>query len=112
MRTTITLSDDERRRLEKWTRNGTTEQRHAVRAGMILMLADGSTNEAVAREFDVRVATVSKWRTRFAEQGLEGLFVLLVPASRRVTAERRSIAFWSSSTVIHRRAIRSGTGAC
>ena len=73
MRTTITLSDDERQRLERQTRNGTTEQRHAVRARMILMLADGSTNEAVARAVGVRVATVSKWRTRFEAQGLEGL---------------------------------------
>lgn len=72
--TPISLSDDERRTLEQWVRNGTTQQRHVVRARMILMLADGLSNEAIGRELNVRPATVSKWRTRFAKEGLEGLF--------------------------------------
>lgn len=72
--TEIELADDERRQLEQWARKGKTEQRHALRARMILMLAEGQSNEAVGQELGVRAATVSKWRTRFAEEGVEGLF--------------------------------------
>ena len=59
--------------LESWVRSGTTEHRTAQRACMILRLAEGATNEAVAQELGTRAARVSKWRTRFAAERLAGL---------------------------------------
>lgn len=54
-------------------RCGTTQQRHVFRARIMLMADEGSTNVAIAEELDTRPSTVGKWRTRFVEQGLEGL---------------------------------------
>ena len=48
-------------------------RRLAERAAIVLACADGSSNTAVAQELSVTVATVRKWRARFAEQGLAGL---------------------------------------
>ena len=71
--TQIALSEEERTVLESWVCSGTTEHRTAERARMILRLADGATNETVARELKTRPARVSKWRTRFAAERPAGL---------------------------------------
>jgi transposase len=69
----IILSEEERSVLESWLRSGTTERRAAERAQIILRLADGASNAAVAEELKTRAARVSKWRTRFAVERLGGL---------------------------------------
>jgi len=71
--TAITLTEDERRTLEAWTRAGSTEQRYAHRAQVVLAAADGEGTTRIARRLQVRPATVSKWRTRFAARRLAGL---------------------------------------
>jgi transposase len=48
-------------------------RRLAERAAIVLACADGSSNTAVAQDLSVSMATVRKWRARFAEQGLAGL---------------------------------------
>ena len=69
----IYLSQEEKRVLKSWSQSGRTEQRLAERARMILALAEGQTNREVALRLRTRQARVSKWRTRFAQQGREGL---------------------------------------
>lgn len=71
--TPISLTDEQRATLERWVRQPTTEQRLVLRARMILLLDQGKSNEAIGRQLDVRAATVSRWRTRFAKRGIEGL---------------------------------------
>ena len=69
----IYLSQEEKGVLKSWSQSGRTEQRLAERARMILALAEGQTNREVALRLRTRQARVSKWRTRFAQQGREGL---------------------------------------
>jgi transposase len=57
------------------------------RAQMILRLADGETNSAVARRYRVSRPTVSLWRKRFAEHGIAGLHNELKPGRPRSTGE-------------------------
>jgi transposase len=45
----------------------------AFRAEVILAIAEGLSNKAVAERVGTRLATVSKWRGRFAREGLSGL---------------------------------------
>ena len=71
--TPIALSDEERRMLISWMKSGKTEHRLAERARMILGVAEGTTNQEIAADLKTRAARVSKWRTRFARQGLDGL---------------------------------------
>jgi hypothetical protein len=44
-----------------------------VRARIVLLAADGQENTAIARRLAVHVGVVSKWRKRFALEGLGGL---------------------------------------
>jgi transposase len=69
----IELIESERSVLRGWASAGTTEQRLALRARLILSLAEGLSNEQTAQRHDTRVATVSKWRGRFAARGVQGL---------------------------------------
>jgi len=71
--TPIKLSETERESLSSWIRSGTKEHRLVERAKMILMAAEGIPTQAIARTMKTRPARVSKWRTRFARQGIEGL---------------------------------------
>lgn len=67
------LLPEERKQLQQWTRRSTSAQALALRAGIILRLAEGHTSIEVARHFHVHLQTVSKWRERFRQHGLQGL---------------------------------------
>jgi transposase len=69
----IVLTPDERVILQHWTRAAKTERRQHFRAQVILELAQGLSNEEVARRCHARTATVSKWRGRFARWRVAGL---------------------------------------
>ena len=69
----ITLTEEERAQLTAWSRKGTTEQRIAERARIVLAGAAGKTTKEIAAQMGVRPGTVSKWRTRFREARLGGL---------------------------------------
>jgi transposase len=71
--TVVTLTEDDRQSLERWVRSSTTEQRLVSRARIVLSAARGKQTQQIATELNQRPATVSKWRQRFARQGLEGL---------------------------------------
>ncbi len=69
----LAVSESEAETLRAMTRAGTTEQRAALRARIILRAAEGVANVAIAAELGVSVPTVGLWRTRFRERGLAGL---------------------------------------
>lgn len=72
-KTSLTLSDDERETLERWTRRPTTAQALAQRARATLACASGRTNTEVAADLGWTKQTVGKWRARFVAQRLDGL---------------------------------------
>ena len=59
--------------LEGYTQRRKTAQALALRARIVLGCA-GLSNKAVAAHERVTPQTVGKWRRRFAERGLDGLF--------------------------------------
>jgi transposase len=69
----LVLSDDERETLARWARRRTSAQALALRCRIVLLCADGLTNQQVAARVEVNQATVGKWRTRFVARRLEGL---------------------------------------
>jgi transposase len=73
-KTPLTLSDKEKSELERLTRRRKTAQAIALRAQIILACATGGTNEAVAEELRISRKTVGKWRKRFIDKRLDGLF--------------------------------------
>jgi transposase len=71
--TPVTLTDNERMKLADWSRRPTTAQRLALRANIVLAAAAGRPNAAIAADLRITLPTVRKWRTRFADAGLDGL---------------------------------------
>ena len=71
--TGISLANEGKKVLESWMRGSKTERRLVDRAHIILEVAKGKTNVEIAEEFETRPVRISKWRTRFAQQRLEGL---------------------------------------
>ena len=69
----VTLTDEDRATLGAWRAAGKTERRMAFRAEIILAVAEGLSNAAVAGRLAACPATVSKWRGRFARAGVSGL---------------------------------------
>jgi transposase len=69
----LAVSESEAEALRAMTRAGTTEQRTALRAKVILRAAEGIANVAIAAELGISVPTVGLWRTKFKERGLAGL---------------------------------------
>ncbi len=93
--TQIELTDHERTTLESWVRGPRTQQRFVQRARIVLEAATGRTTKDVATLLHTRPATVSKWRTRFAKNGLKGLGDAPRPGKPRMydeTTERRILA--------------------
>jgi transposase len=69
----ITLSDEERVRLEGWARRRNSAQGLAERARIVLAAAEGLKNTEIAQRLSVHRTSVTKWRNRFAERRLDGL---------------------------------------
>lgn len=70
----ITLSPPERRELEGLARRRTTAQGLARRARIVLAAAEGLENKAIVERLGIDANTVGKWRRRFAERRVDGLY--------------------------------------
>jgi DDE superfamily endonuclease/Homeodomain-like domain len=69
----LEVDDQTRATLAQWLRRQKTPIGLAKRAQAILLLADGQTFTATARQGGLRERHVRKWALRFAMQGIDGL---------------------------------------
>ena len=69
----VDLTAEERRELEGMARRYTSPYCEVVRARIVLMAADGLSNDLIAARLDTPRQIVSKWRKRFALARLPGL---------------------------------------
>ena len=69
----ITLADEDRAVLERWTRGRSTPVRLVVRAKIVLRAAEGKLNKDIAVELGTHPDQVALWRNRFAASGLAGI---------------------------------------
>src|SRR6266851_3879988 len=69
----IMLSDADRAELQRRARCYTAPHAELLRAKIVLLAAEGTENTVIAARLDVHVGVVSRWRGRFAEEGIDGL---------------------------------------
>ncbi len=70
----LVLSEAERADLERLARRARTNRHLAMRAKLILRCAEGLPSVVVAKKVRVSNATVGKWRRRFIDQRVAGLY--------------------------------------
>ena len=69
----IKVNEDDKRTLTRWSRGKRTEARLVVRAKIVLLAAKDVKSIEIAERLGIHNDTVGRWRTRFAEQGIDGI---------------------------------------
>lgn len=70
----LPLRRGDRRKLEHWTKSSTVPAGRARRARIVLLSADGLAKQEIAGRVGVTRPIVDKWRARYADRGMAGLF--------------------------------------
>ena len=69
----IVLTDVERQTMQSWARSRTLPARLVTRAKIVLLTGEGKQNNDIATKLGLDRSVVARWRTRFAEDRLDGL---------------------------------------
>ena len=88
----LEMSSETRMELESLARSRTLSHGHVTRAQMVLLCADGVSNDVVADMLGTTRATVGKWRERFRRQGLMGLYDERRPGRPRTIKDEKITA--------------------
>ena len=67
------LAAEDRAELESWAHSRTLRAGDVMRARLILCLADGVPYRVIMRRLGITAPTISLWKRRFQESGMEGL---------------------------------------
>lgn len=70
----IQLKDSEERQLRQWVAAFGTPQQVALRSKIVLAGAEGQSDNNIAAQLEVNRKTVTLWRARFREGGLDSLW--------------------------------------
>ena len=79
----LTLSADQQEQLQQWLAAHGTPQQVALRCQIVLAVAEGRSDLAVASTLQVNRHTVKLWRKRFAEQGLKSVWEIAPGRGRK-----------------------------
>jgi putative transposase len=85
----VKLNEEQRGQLESFACSRSLPHAQVQRAKIILMAAQGVQNIHIAAQLRTTRETVGKWRQRFVEQGLEGLYDELRPGRPRSVEDER-----------------------
>jgi transposase len=83
----LILSEGERDRLESLARRARSQPLLARRARVVLVCAEGQSNQTVARKLRCSLGMVGKWRARFLKARLEGLYDEPRPGAPRTVSD-------------------------
>jgi transposase len=83
----LVLTDEERKDLVDLTVRKKTAQQLALRARIVLACAEGIENNEVARRLRVSQQMVCRWRRRFIEERVDGLFDERRPGAPRTVSD-------------------------
>lgn len=69
----VTLTNEQRETLQRWSRSRSLPARQVERARIVLLAADGRQDLEIAAELGITNQKAGRWRKRFLEVGLPGL---------------------------------------
>ena len=85
----LVLNPEESEQLQAVAASRTLAHGLVRRARIILLSASGMSNQAIAGRLHLNPVTVSDWRRRFLQQGLQGLHGELRPGRPRSISDER-----------------------
>jgi len=85
----LVLSNEERAQLVSFARSRSLPAALSHRARIVLSSAQGEANKSIAERLKVHKATVGKWRRRFIEHRLAGLYDEVRPGAPRTIDDER-----------------------
>lgn len=88
----LVLTDEERAQLTSLAGSRTLPHALVARAKLVLISADGESNARIADQLNWTQATVGKWRRRFVEHRLAGLYDELRPGRPRSVQDEQIAA--------------------
>lgn len=105
----LTLRDGDREKLESWLRSRSVRAGLVKRARIVLLAADGVTNQEIAALVGASRTTVIEWRNRYLAGGVAGLedrarpgrprevdHAAVVTATLRPPPKRLAVTHWST----------------
>jgi transposase len=81
----LTLNSSQQQQVRQWLSAHGTPQQVALRCRIVLAAAEGQSESAIARQLGTNRKTVTLWRARFAEVGLESLWEIAPGRGRKPT---------------------------
>jgi hypothetical protein len=122
--TTLVITDEDRKKLQSWTRSSTVSAGQRERAEIVLAISCGDGVSGAARRLGVSRPTVIKWRDRFASDGIAGLRDLprsgrpktiddarIIAATLKPPPAKLAVTHWSSRLLAKHLAIGDATVA-
>lgn len=94
----LVLSEGERSQLQSFVRSHSLPVAQNTRARTILSSADGESNKVIAERLGITQATVGKWRSRFIERRIAGLYDGVRPCAPR-TIDNERVAHLINTTL-------------
>ena len=94
----LELSAEEVHQLTRLARSNTASVRAARRAQIVLLAARGNDNHEIAEALDVGRVQVGRWRTRYANGGLEAIVQDRPRGGRRRTIDAQEIVRLTTQT--------------
>jgi len=85
--------------LRQWVSAFGTPQQVALRSRIVLAAAAGQSDNAIARGLAVNRKTVTLWRERFAQEGLDSMWEVAPGRGRKPSYGQRKIAAIVSATL-------------
>lgn len=85
----ISLDEEARSELQGFARSRSLAHSLVIRARIVLLAGEGQANTAIAATCGVSRQTVGKWRARYLERGVEGLYDELRPGAPRSIEDER-----------------------
>jgi transcriptional regulator with XRE-family HTH domain/transposase len=81
----LVMSPLQQQQIRQWRSAHGTPQQVALRCRIVLAAAEGHSESAIARQLGTNRKTVTLWRTRFAQHGLESLWQIAPGRGRKPT---------------------------
>jgi putative transposase len=88
----VVLNKEQRQQLESFAGSRSLPHAQVERAKIVLMAAEGIQNIHIAAKLGTTRETVGKWRHRFVEQGIQGLYDELRPGRPRTVEDERVVS--------------------